>query len=83
MFNIEDPFYHQGSNLIAENLLLEEDSLCELEGFDNTVLRWADGTWWLGHYLGALALEYKLLKDNGQDTNEVIEDIHNVLETIK
>jgi hypothetical protein len=30
----------------------------------------ADGTYELGYYIGMLALEFKLLKDNGQDTSE-------------
>jgi len=31
-------------------------------------LRWEDATIRLGHYIGALAVEYRMLKDNGWDT---------------
>jgi len=32
------------------------------------LLKWADAPIELGHYIGALALEYRMLQDNGWDT---------------
>ncbi len=70
----------RGDNSIPETMGIYEDCL---SGFSVNYLNYADQTWWLGHYMGVLATEYKLLKDNGQDTDETLHDIHKALETLE
>ena len=62
----------QGSHLMAENR--DEDDIVPY-------IRWADGVWWLGHYIGVLALEYRLLKDNGQVCTETLNELNLALDT--
>ena len=38
-----------------------------------------DATYNLGYYIGLLALEYKLLKDNGQDCDETLLELYYAL----
>ena len=48
-----------------------------------TVVYWADGVWWLGHYVAVLALEYERLKLTGQDTSTTIRRLYSALMTFK
>ncbi len=60
----------QGSHHVAENK------------YDNQqFIRWSDGIWWLGHYIGVLALEYKLLKTNGEDYSGTLNELYQAFET--
>jgi len=78
MYNSEH--YQQGDVCVPENIAIHEDCI---GGFDLSYLRTGDQTWLLGHYLGVLATEYKLLKDNGQDVSEVLRDIDFALGTLE
>lgn len=76
MYYSGDPTNIPGSNLVAENRASNTELLPD---GDNTYIKWADGTWWLGHYIGVLALEYRLLKDNGQDFSETLTELERAL----
>jgi len=70
----------QGDNNIPENIGLYEDCIA---GFNENYLRYGDQTWLLGHYIGVLATEYRLLSANGQDVSETLHDIHKALQTLE
>jgi hypothetical protein len=70
----------QGDNNIPENIGLYEDCIA---GFTGNYLRYGDQTWLLGHYMGVLATEYRLLSANGQDVSETLHDIHRALQTLE
>lgn len=60
----------QGAHLIAEN-----------KNDYESYIRWADGVWWMGHYLSVLSIEYLLLQRNNQDLQETIDEINLVFDT--
>jgi len=43
-------------------------------------VRMGDATANLGYYIGLLAIEYRLLKDNGQETDETLLELYNALQ---
>lgn len=45
-------------------------------------MRWGDGTIRHGHYLGLLATEYRLLKNNGQDVTGVLNELYYALNVV-
>ena len=74
---LKDKFMHyngdasvQGAHHVAENKYEEQQ-----------FVRWSDGVWWLGHYISVLALEYKLLKTNGQDYSETLDELNLAYDT--
>lgn len=71
---------NKGDNNVPENIGISEDCIA---GFDENYLRYGDQTWLLGHYMGVLATEYRLLRANGQDVDETLHDIHKALETLE
>lgn len=40
------------------------------------LMRWGEGTVYLGYYTGVLATEYRLLKDNGQSTDQTCTELY-------
>jgi hypothetical protein len=50
--------------------------------FDIANLKWGDATVWTGYYLAVLSSEYALLKQNGQDTKNTLNEIYYVLNAI-
>lgn len=47
-------------------------------------MQWGDNvTLHLGYYISTLAMEYKLLKKNGQDTKSTLNEIYYALEALK
>lgn len=52
-------------------------------GDRGAILFAADGTHHLGHLMGVLATEYRLLVDHGQDASGTLEDIYNALEAFE
>ncbi len=67
-----------GTNQPAEGIKIFQTS----EGI-KTNADWGDGVWWLGHYIGMLATEYKLLKDNNQPYETTSRDLRNALRAFK
>ncbi len=66
----------QGSNIPAEYIQIVHPRL-----FLSAHI--GDATFNLGHYVGMLAMEYRLLKDNNQDYSETLRDLHWALDTYK
>ena len=66
----------QGAHHIAEN---KNDSWTYTS--DSGMIRWADGMWWLGKYIGLLALEYRLLQANGEDCQETLDELNLAFDT--
>lgn len=73
----------QGESLPAGALLPYD---CQNNIENNSVgygeMRWGDGMIRHGHYLGLLATEYRLLKNNGQDVTGVLNELYYALNTI-
>lgn len=63
----------QGAHHVAENTNDRWES--------SDMIRWADGTWWLGHYIAVLALEYNLLQTNGEDCQETLDELNLAFDT--
>lgn len=63
----------QSSNIPIEYRQIRRDG--------KTMAYWADGVWWLGHYVGMLALEYERFKLTNQDTSLTIKRLKAALET--
>lgn len=57
----------QGSNQVAENTNFRDPY---------NFVRWSDGVWWHGQYIAMLAIEYRLLKDNGQNYSETLFELN-------
>lgn len=45
-------------------------------------LAWNDAGWEIGYWIGTLAMEYKLLSENGEDLTQTREDLYNALHAI-
>lgn len=45
-------------------------------------LNWADAGWQIGYWIGTLAMEYKLLSDNGKDLSQTRSDLYHALYSI-
>lgn len=72
--------YSGDGNLQASHLPME--SRYQLS--DGTrVVYWADGTWWLGHYVAVLATEYACLQrqSRAEDARFVLEELSEALKT--
>ena len=48
---------------------------------NKTYAHWADAIWWQGHYIAMLAIEYKLLQVNNQNTDSTLRELRNAVET--
>lgn len=70
-----DPLSLQGSSIPVEYRRLRPDG--------KVLIYWADGVWWLGHYVGMLAMEYQRLKLTTHDTLPTLEKLRAALETYK
>jgi len=73
-YSADNPF-SQGSSLPVEYRRLRTDG--------KVLLYWADGVWWLGHYVGMLAMEYQRLKLTMQDTLPTLRKLQAALATYK
>jgi hypothetical protein len=62
-----------GSHIIAENR--------DTNKYWDPQIRWGDAMWLYGHYIGVLALEYNLLKINGQGTQETLDELNWAFDT--
>lgn len=72
IYETQDGFI-QASNIPIEYRQTKKDG--------KTVAYWADGVWWLGHYVGMLAMEYERLRVTNQDTSLTIKRLKSALET--
>ncbi len=64
----------QGSHLPAEIIRENSDH--------TTTAYWADATWWQGHYIAMLAIEYKLLQLQGVSTDEALDELRLAIATL-
>lgn len=52
------------------------------DGNGSGQLRWGEGPTYLGYYLGVLATEYRLLRDNGQSTDRTLTELYYALRAV-
>ena len=74
MYYTQDPSV-RGSHLPVE--LIKVDSKGE------TTAYWADATWWQGHYIAMLALEYRSLQLQGRSTDSTLQELRWAVATLK
>ncbi|MDR2868331.1 MAG: hypothetical protein LBV46_02170 [Bacteroidales bacterium] len=63
----------QGSYIPMESLRTSESG--QKSGY------WADGVWWLGHYVAMLSIEYRLQQLDNVNTDETLQELRHVIAT--
>ncbi|MCD4723683.1 MAG: T9SS type A sorting domain-containing protein [Bacteroidales bacterium] len=78
MYYTNSAYTTPGANIVAENV-----KYLEFMPYNQgpEFVRWADAPFIHGHYLGVLALEYYLLKENRQDVTETLNELAQALYT--
>ena len=74
MYYTQDPTV-RGSHLPVE--------LIQVDAKGRTTAYWADATWWQGHYIAMLALEYRSLQLQGRPTDSTLQELRWAVASLK
>lgn len=72
-------YYTKNPDIKGSHLPVE---LIKIDSKKQTTAYWADATWWQGHYIAMLALEYKRLQLQGLPTDSTLQELKWAVKTL-
>ena len=73
-------YYTQDATVRGSHLPVE---LINVDAQGKITAYWADATWWQGHYIAMLALEYRNLQLQGRSTDSTLQELRWAVGTLK
>ena len=73
-------YYTQDASVRGSHLPIE---LIRVNAKGEVTAYWADATWWQGHYIAMLALEYRNLQLQGRSTDSTLQELRWAVNTLK
>ena len=73
-------YYTQDADIKGSHLPVE---LIKVDTKGKSTAYWADATWWQGHYIAMLALEYRNLQLQGRSTDSTLQELRWAVNTLK